>query len=93
MYCEECKTRVYERNFDARNRDVDTAAICEECLDKSKHIRCMGPSEKEFWEEDRIYLCKECYDELSSDSNYGENSDSEIDMAAFDPEMFQFLVN
>jgi len=33
MFCETCRQRIYERNFDARHRDADTAAICEECLD------------------------------------------------------------
>ena len=79
MNCETCNTRVYERNFDARNRDDDTAAICEECLDKSKHLRCMGTAELEFWENDRIYLCQECYANISDDSDYDNESDSDID--------------
>lgn len=50
MHCVECRQRIYEANFDAGNRTQDTSAICEECLDFGKHLRCMGTSEREFWE-------------------------------------------
>ena len=52
----------------------------------------MGPAELEFWELDRIYLCQECYANISDDSDYDHESDSDIDLAAVDPEMFQFLI-
>lgn len=57
MYCAGCNTRVYERNFDAANRNADTAAICEECLDSSKHLRCMTSGERDLWDTDRIWYC------------------------------------
>ena len=71
MICEACRERVYERNFDARNRNEDTAAICEECMDVAMHLRCMRNTQKEMWEEDRIWLCTTCLDEMSSSSSYG----------------------
>ena len=58
MYCAGCNTRVYERNFDARNRNEDTAAICEECLDFSKHLRCMTTLERDLWDQERIWYCQ-----------------------------------
>ena len=90
MYCEVCRERVYERNFDARDRDADSAAICEECLDKSIHLRCMSAIVRQDWEEDRIWLCQECLDSMSSDDD-GEvvSDDSELIMGLNDPEMFQ----
>ena len=65
MYCEVCVERVYERNFDVRQRDQDTAAICEECMERAIHLRCMDEEGLAEWEEDRIYLCQECIDEMS----------------------------
>ena len=84
MYCEVCRERVYERNFDHRYPDRDTAAICEECLDCSIHLRCMDEEDKADYEEDRIFLCRDCIGALS-DSELLEESDL-IDMN--DPEMF-----
>ena len=52
LHCEGCSERIYERNFDGANRDRDTAAICEECLEQGKHLRCMDEEEKDFWESD-----------------------------------------
>ena len=81
VHCEECNERVYERNFDARNRDRDTAAICEECLEKAIHLRCMPEVEREMWEYDRIWYCQECFDALSdSYGSYGD-FDSENGLA------------
>ena len=69
MYCEGCNERIYERNFDAANRNDDTAAICEECLEKGKHLRCMDDEDRAYWEFDRIWVCSACIDELSSHSS------------------------
>ena len=49
-------------------RNEDTSAICEECLDKAKHLRCMNTGERNFWEQDRIWYCDECYDALTSEA-------------------------
>lgn len=67
MYCTGCSERVYERNFDGSQRNADTAAICEECLDTSKHLRCMEATEREIWEINRVWFCPTCYEALSSD--------------------------
>ena len=69
MYCEGCNERIYERNFDAANRNDDTAAICDECLEKGKHLRCMDDEDRAYWEFDRIWVCSACIDELSSHSS------------------------
>jgi len=52
MHCETCQERIYEQNFNARNRNENTAAICEECLDSGMHLRCMTLADKELWETD-----------------------------------------
>ena len=65
LNCEECKERIYERNFDARRQDRDFAVICEECLDIGKHRRCMTTSERQMWDIDLVWFCSNCIDGLS----------------------------
>jgi len=97
MCCEACRERIYERNFDARNRDRDTSAICEECLDLGKHLRCMNNTEKFIWDENRVWYCEACYANLSdSEDEYGsENNFSELSLGnssiAIDMELFEAL--
>ena len=95
MCCEACRERIYERNFDARNRDENTSAICEECLDLGKHLRCMNQSEKLIWEQNRVWYCEACYDNLSdSEDEYGSENLSELSLnsnIAIDIELFEAL--
>ena len=77
MHCDVCAERVYERNFDIRQRNQDTAVICEECMDRAIHLRCMEEEDLAEWEEDRIHLCVECIDEMS-DSEEDYESESEF---------------
>ena len=66
MHCECCNERVYESDFDASERDENTAAICEDCMEKSVHLRCMSLEKLAQWEETRIWHCLECATELEN---------------------------
>ncbi len=95
MHCVGCRERIYERNFDARNRDENTAAICEECLDLGKHLRCMNQCERGHWESCRIWLCDTCIDELSDSDDYDSESGAASAFGSlecvFDAELFEAL--
>ena len=51
------------------DRDENTAAICEQCYERAKHLRCMRGFERSFWEADRIFYCLDCYESLQSENS------------------------
>jgi len=74
MHCEGCHLRIYEPNFDIRNPDESTAAICIECLEHGKHLRCMNQKDVELWDNDHIWLCNMCSEEGLESSELSELS-------------------
>lgn len=94
MYCEGCRLRIYERNFDGSNPNEDTSAICEECLDNGMHLRCMNLTQKYTWEIERMWICSTCYEGQSSLENDPDDegeSESDCDSDISPAEMAQLI--
>ena len=72
LHCYSCEEAIAATNVRPYRFNRNTAVMCEMCVEKSMHFRCMSPEESKRWDEDEIWLCTTC------NEHYNENGDSPL---------------